>query len=151
MGAGVQAPRGRCRQRIRHDGCHDYPRPSTWRRGNRGDPETACRGRSRGGLRTQRHAPCEALGNPPRFHLTPGPASALTGAAARLPDLVPHARAGLADRAYEAQERVLDGLKKAAGTMVTPPTAKRRPPRPYDKYLYQARHLIENFFAKLKQ
>ncbi len=24
-------------------------------------------------------------------------------------------------------------------------------PRDYDQYIYQARHLIENFFAKLKQ
>ena len=32
-----------------------------------------------------------------------------------------------------------------------PPKAQRRQPRSYDKHLYQARHLIENFFAKLKQ
>jgi transposase len=32
-----------------------------------------------------------------------------------------------------------------------PPKANRRDPRPYDKDLYKARHLIENFFAKLKQ
>ena len=35
-------------------------------------------------------------------------------------------------------------------TVVIPPKANRRQPRPYDKPLYQARHLIENFFAKLK-
>ena len=32
-----------------------------------------------------------------------------------------------------------------------PPKANRRDPRSYDKDLYKARHLIENFFAKLKQ
>ena len=32
-----------------------------------------------------------------------------------------------------------------------PPKANRKDPRPYDKVLHQARHLIENFFAKLKQ
>ena len=32
-----------------------------------------------------------------------------------------------------------------------PPEANRKEPRPYDKDLYKARHLIENFFAKLKQ
>ena len=36
-------------------------------------------------------------------------------------------------------------------TVVIPPKANRLQPRPYDKHLYQARHLIENFFAKLKQ
>ncbi len=35
--------------------------------------------------------------------------------------------------------------------MVIPPKTTRRQPPPYDKHLYQARHLIENFFAKLKQ
>ena len=32
-----------------------------------------------------------------------------------------------------------------------PPKANRKNLRPYEKILYQARHLIENFFAKLKQ
>jgi transposase len=32
-----------------------------------------------------------------------------------------------------------------------PPKANRKHKRDYDKDLYQARHLIENFFAKLKQ
>jgi transposase len=34
---------------------------------------------------------------------------------------------------------------------VIPPKVNRKNRRPYDKALYQARHLIENFFAKLKQ
>ena len=32
-----------------------------------------------------------------------------------------------------------------------PPTGSRRVRRAYDKHLYKARHLIENFFCKLKQ
>ena len=32
-----------------------------------------------------------------------------------------------------------------------PPKGNRKEPRPYDNDLYKARHLIENFFAKLKQ
>ena len=35
--------------------------------------------------------------------------------------------------------------------MVIPPKANRTTPREYDKDLYKARHLIENFFARLKQ
>ncbi len=35
--------------------------------------------------------------------------------------------------------------------MVIPPRANRLSPRDYDRELYKARHLIENFFAKLKQ
>ena len=32
-----------------------------------------------------------------------------------------------------------------------PPRTNRRSPRSFDRDLYKARHLIENFFAKLKQ
>lgn len=32
-----------------------------------------------------------------------------------------------------------------------PPKANRKEARAHDKDLYKARHLIENFFAKLKQ
>ena len=64
---------------------------------------------------------------------------------------MPHIRALLADRAYDAQERVLAVLEQAAVTIVIPPKTNRRQLRPYDTPLYQARHLIENFFAKLKQ
>ncbi len=31
-----------------------------------------------------------------------------------------------------------------------PPRSQRRTPRKYDQELYKARHLIENFFCKLK-
>jgi transposase len=34
--------------------------------------------------------------------------------------------------------------------VVIPPKNHRRNPRTYDKDLYKARHLIENFFARLK-
>ena len=48
-------------------------------------------------------------------------------------------------------ERVIAPLEKAGKTAVIPPKANRKQPRAYDKELYKARHLIENFFAKLKQ
>jgi transposase len=35
--------------------------------------------------------------------------------------------------------------------VVIPPKSSRKTQRPYDKELYKARHLIENFFCKLKQ
>jgi len=46
---------------------------------------------------------------------------------------------------------VLEPLARAGKTAVIPPEANRKNPRPYDKDLDKARHLIENFFAKLKQ
>lgn len=110
-----------------------------------------CIGRSKGGLTTKIHASCDALGNPTGFHLTPGQAHDLQGADALLPALLANIQALLADKAYDAQERVLDLLKKAGITAVVPPKSNRQEPREYDHDLYQTRHLIENFFAKLKQ
>ena len=106
-------------------------------------------GRSRGGLSTKIHALVDALGNPTGFALSPGQAHDLEGADALLPGLA--ADALIADKAFDAEERVLQPLEAAGKTAVIPPKANRKAPRPYDKDLYKARHLIENFFAKLKQ
>ena len=57
----------------------------------------------------------------------------------------------LADRAYDAEERVLEPLRAAGKQIVIPPKRNRIIQRDYDKDLYKARHLIENFFCKLKQ
>jgi transposase len=57
----------------------------------------------------------------------------------------------LADKAFDADDRVLTPLAAAGKTPVIPPKANRKIARGYDKELYKARHLIENFLAKLKQ
>ena len=57
----------------------------------------------------------------------------------------------LADKAFDADERVIEPLTMAGKIAVIPPKSNRKTPRIYDKDLYKARHLIENFFAKLKQ
>ena len=57
----------------------------------------------------------------------------------------------IADKAFDAEERVLGPLARAGKAAVIPSKANRKNPRPYDRELYKARHLIENFFAKLKQ
>lgn len=41
-------------------------------------------------------------------------------------------------------------IRKAA-SVVIPSTARRKQPRDFDRHLYEARHLIENLFARLKQ
>lgn len=61
------------------------------------------------------------------------------------------AEALLADKAYDADERVIEKLKSKGTEAVIPSKSNRKRPREYDKILYQARHLIENFFQKLKQ
>ena len=59
--------------------------------------------------------------------------------------------ATMGDPMRPADERVIDPLEKAGKTTVIPPKANSKHKRDYDKELYKARHLIENFFAKLKQ
>jgi len=91
----------------------------------------------------------DALGNPTGLHLTAGQASDLEGADALLDSL--KAPTLIADKGYDADQRVLAKLEMAGKTAVIPPKANRKEQRDYDKDLYKARHLIENFFAKLKQ
>src|SRR5215208_4714632 len=106
-------------------------------------------GRSRGGLSTKIHALVDALGNPLGFHLSGGEAHDLVGADHLLADM--QADTLIADNAFDADKRVIEPLSAAGKTVVTPPRSNRRSPRSFDRDLYKARHLIENFFAKLKQ
>ncbi|MNC93432.1 hypothetical protein D3C83_100600 [compost metagenome] len=57
----------------------------------------------------------------------------------------------LADRAFDADARVIAPLLAAGKTPVIPSVPGRKQPRAYDRDLYKERHLIENFFCKLKQ
>lgn len=100
-------------------------------------------------MSTKIHATVDALGNPTGFHLTPGQAHDLEGAEALLPGL--QADMVLADKAYDADERVIQPLREAGIEPVIPAKANRKQPRSHDKDLYKARSLIENFFCKLKQ
>ena len=81
--------------------------------------------------------------------LTPGQTHDLAGADALLPQMA--ADQLIADKAYDADDRVRQPLAAAGKTAVIPPRKTRTSPCPFDRDLYKARHLIENFFCKLKQ
>lgn len=100
-------------------------------------------------MSTKIHATTDALGNPTGFHLTGGQASDLAGADALLPGVT--APTVIADKGYDAEARVLAPLREAGQVAVIPPKRNRTEQREYDRDLYEARHLIENFFCKLKQ
>jgi transposase len=102
-----------------------------------------------GGLSTKINATVDALGNPTGFTLTPGQACDLDGADILLPQI--EADIVIADKGFDADERVIEPAEKVAERTVIPPKANRKYQREYDRELYKARHLIENFFAKLKQ
>jgi transposase len=106
-------------------------------------------GRSRSGLSTKIHTTVDALGNPSGFHLTPGQSHDLEGADILLKDTT--AQGVIADKAYDAQARVIERLLQKGKEVVIPSRCTRKQPREFDRHLYKARHLIENFFARLKQ
>lgn len=135
MGEGVQTPGGGRGQRIRNDRQHDRAGSPAqrWRSKKAGEDQAI--GRSRGGLSTKIHATVDALGNPTGFHLTPGQAHDLDGADALLPTV--DADILIADRAFDADERVIDVLGKAGKTAVIPPKPNRTNPRSYDADLYK--------------
>ena len=100
-------------------------------------------------MSTKIHALVDALGNPVGVFLTAGQAHDLAGADELLPSM--QADMLIADKAFDADARVIEPLLAAGKTVVIPNKANRRNPREFDRDISKARHLIENFFAKLKQ
>ena len=90
----------------------------------------------------------DALGNLTDFRLLPGQAHDLRGTAVLTDGL----RCGqlLADRAFDA-DWLRDALTGAGIEPVIPPKSNRRLPAEFDREAYKWRHLVENFFCKLKE
>jgi transposase len=90
----------------------------------------------------------DALGNLVDFRLTPGQAHDLRA----VPDLIANLEADhmLADRAFDA-DWLRMALTERGITPVIPPKSNRRFPATFDKETYKWRHLIENYFGKLKE
>ena len=57
----------------------------------------------------------------------------------------------IADKAFDADQRVLAPLALAGKKAVIPSKSNRKVIREHDRDLYKERHLVENFFARLKQ
>ena len=74
-------------------------------------------------MTTKIPARCDALGNPTAFHLTPGQAHDLEGTDALLPGMT--ADTLIADTAFDADERVIEPLRKAGKTIVIPSKSNR--------------------------
>ena len=56
----------------------------------------------------------------------------------------------LADKAYGTKE-ILDYIQRQDGDYAIPPKSNTKNPWKCDWFLYKERHLVENFFLKLKQ
>jgi len=78
----------------------------------------------------------------------PGQRGETTGVAALLEGFKFDALLG--DKAYDA-DWLRDDLRQRGAEAVIPPRAKRLNPADYDHEKYKWRHLIENFFQRLKE
>lgn len=90
----------------------------------------------------------DALGNLVRFLLLPGQAHDMKGVA----PLIRNVSFGalLADKAFDANW-LLEELDECGATAVIPPKSNRKHQRDYDADAYKWRHLVENYFAKIKE
>lgn len=115
-----------------------------------GGQQAQALGRSRGGFSTKIHVTVDGLGNPLRFALTAGQAADI-GQAVILIDGLVFDRV-IADRGYAAQA-FYDWVVAQEMEPVIPPhqcAMGQKADRPYDKWLYRERHLVECFINKIK-
>ena len=105
-------------------------------------------GRSRGGLTTKLHVVVDALGYPLTVKLTGGQFSDISQA---FHVLAPYRNcSALADRGYDCDALIIQ-LQNQNCVPVIPPKRNRLVKRLFDRHLYNERHLIENFFNKIKE
>ena len=89
----------------------------------------------------------DALGNLVNFVLLPGQRHDLIGVDPLLDGV--EFEALIADRAYDSNA-LRDELEERGATAVIPPRSNRVEAIEYDTEMYKWRHLVENFFCKLK-
>ena len=90
----------------------------------------------------------DALGNLVRFVLMPGHRFDTVGVAPLLRDI--EFGALLGDKAFDSNAIIAD-LDERGATVIISQHPRRASPRQIDAEIYKWRHLIENFFCKLKE
>lgn len=90
----------------------------------------------------------DALGNLVRFNLLPGHRFDTLG----VEPLIEGVDFGglIADKAFDSDAIIADLNERGAKIVISAHPRRSRPP-PLDRELYKWRHLIENFFCKLKE
>ncbi|MFD1880663.1 IS5 family transposase [Paracoccus pacificus] len=105
-------------------------------------------GKSKGGWTTKILALTDALGHLVRFVLLPGHRFDTVGVAPLIDGIVFDAI--LADKAFDSN-RIIAEMNERGAAICISQRAQRKAPLPIDPELYKRRHLIENFFGKLKE
>jgi len=90
----------------------------------------------------------DGLGNPTHVHLSAGNIHDVVEAQ----ELIEAARGKnfIGDKGYDA-DAVIDAAEAKGMTALIPPKSNRKHPRKIDLHAYKERHLVECFFARLKQ
>lgn len=116
--------------------------------GARGGSKGQAIGVSRGGPTTKLHGVVDGLGNPVKLLVGPGNEHDMDKA----PALVGELRDAnvVLDKGYDS-DALRAQLEGQNCVPVIPPRKNRVDPRPYDKHIYKERHLIENFWEKIKR
>ena len=116
--------------------------------GAKGGTQNQAIGRSKGGMTTKILALTDALGNLVRFVLLPGHRFDTVGVAPLIDEI---AFGGLiADKAFDSNA-IIANLNERGAKIVISQHPRRALPLRLDTELYKWRHLIENFFCKLKE
>ena len=90
----------------------------------------------------------DGLGCPLHVHLTPGNIHDVSEAAT----LIAQAQGNnfIADKGYDANH-VIQAVEQKGMTPVIPSKSNRKTKREIDTHVYKERHLVENFFCKIKR
>ena len=109
-----------------------------------------CIGVSRGGRSTKIHAVVDGLGNPIEVMLTTGNTSDITVAEKLLSRIELKGTTVLADRAY-GKWAFREYIADRDADFCIPPQSNNDDPWYVDWWQYKERHLVEQFFLKLKE
>ncbi|MGY3646849.1 transposase [Bradyrhizobium sp. LM4.3] len=118
------------------------------RSGRKRGTQSQAIGRSKGGMTTKILALTDALGNLVRFVLLPGQRFDTVGVPPLIEGLAFNAL--IADKAFDSNAIIAE-LEARGAKVVISQHPRRAQPLAIDKEMYKWRHLIENFFGKLKE
>ena len=105
-------------------------------------------GRTKGGLNTKIHAVVDEAGQPVRLLLSAGQDADISHAETMM-DKLP-ADMAVGDKGYDS-DPFRQWLAEHGIKACIPPRSNRTTPRPYSKRSYRKRHLVENFFERIKR
>ena len=113
----------------------------------RGGREHQALGRTKGGLNTKIHAVVDPRGEPVNILLSAGHDADISHAPAVLEEV--SAAMVVADKGYDS-DACREWLRARGIQPCIPPRSNRNHPETYSKAAYRKRHVVENFFERIK-